>query len=199
MKIGLLFGSFDPFHIGHLSMITSALNSKQVEAVRVVVVYQNPWKEKCSARFTDRFDLTLEGCKGLFKHVTVTSIEGVLANILHRPPYTFEVLEHIKSSNPEDEFCIITSDETFSEIENWKEGKKILKENDFLIVHREGFAQNFYKPIECKSYTFIKSEFNLEVSSTKIRNMLFRKINPVPFISADQYYYIQWNYLYEKL
>ena len=166
MKIGLLFGSFDPFHIGHLSMITSVLNSKQVEAIRVVVAYQNPWKEKCSARFTDRFDLTLEGCKGLFKHVTVTSIEGVLANILHRPPYTFEVLEHIKSSNPEDEFCIITSDETFSEIENWKEGKKIL---------------------------------NLEVSSTKIRNMLSRKINPVPFISADQYYYIQWNYLYEKL
>lgn len=199
MKIGLLFGSFDPFHIGHLSMITSALNSKQVESVMVIVAYKNPWKEGYSAGFNNRFNLTLEGCKGLFKDVTVTAIEGRLANTLHRPPYTFEVLEHIKSLEPENEFYIITSDETFSEIENWYHGKRLLEENNFLLIHREGFIQNFHKSIKCKSCTYIKSEFNLEVSSTKIRDMLSRKINPVPFISADQYYYIQWNYLYEKL
>ena len=42
MKTGLLFGSFDPFHIGHLSMAISALNSKEIDKVLIVPAYQNP-------------------------------------------------------------------------------------------------------------------------------------------------------------
>lgn len=45
-RIGLLLGSFDPIHIGHLYMATQALNNKLVDKVLFVPTFQNPWKEQ---------------------------------------------------------------------------------------------------------------------------------------------------------
>ena len=46
MKIGVLLGSFDPIHMGHLYMATSALNDNLVDRVLFVPSVQNPWKEE---------------------------------------------------------------------------------------------------------------------------------------------------------
>ena len=45
MKVGLLLGSFDPIHIGHVHMATEALNRGLVDQVFFVPTMQNPWKE----------------------------------------------------------------------------------------------------------------------------------------------------------
>ena len=41
MKVGFLLGTFDPIHMGHLYMITSALNDNLVDEVVVVPTMQN--------------------------------------------------------------------------------------------------------------------------------------------------------------
>nr|DAL02924.1 MAG TPA: NMNAT protein [Crassvirales sp.] len=194
MKTGLLFGSFDPFHIGHLSMAISALNSKEIDKVLIVPAYQNPWKNKSIANFEARFNLILEGCKGLFNKIYPTRIEETIYN---PDTYcTYFVINQIKQRYPEEEFKIITSDETIIDIPDWNYGNKLLEENNFLIYCRPGFE---YYPLDeisnCKSYCMLGTS-KIEVSSTKIREMLSNHICPVPYISADQYYYIKWNNLY---
>ena len=51
MKIGILLGSFNPIHMGHLHMAASALNAGLVDEVVFVPSVQNPWKKKYSADF----------------------------------------------------------------------------------------------------------------------------------------------------
>lgn len=42
--IGVFFGSFDPPHIGHVNIVTAALNSSIVDKVIVVPAYKSVWK-----------------------------------------------------------------------------------------------------------------------------------------------------------
>ncbi len=51
MKVGFLLGTFDPIHMGHLYMITSALNDNLVDEVVVVPTMQNVWKDREATEF----------------------------------------------------------------------------------------------------------------------------------------------------
>ena len=97
MKIGLLFGSFDPFHIGHLSVVTSALNSGQVEKVWIIPAFKSPWKNHY-ADFYSRYRMILSACIGLYDKVSVYPVESDLIKILGRPPYTIDVINFIKET-----------------------------------------------------------------------------------------------------
>lgn len=199
MKIGLLFGSFDPFHIGHLSVVTSALNSGQVEKVWIIPAFKSPWKNHY-ADFYSRYRMILSACIGLYDKVSIYPVESDLIKILGRPPYTIEVIDFIKETYEDSEFYIITSTETIVEIEKWHEGKRILEENKFIVVGREGFPISpdikKVKPLEwIDAFGFE----GISISSTKIRKWISNKYIPIPYINADQYDLIKQNHLYEKL
>lgn len=54
MKIGLFLGSFDPIHIGHISIISSVLNAGFVDKVIVIPAWHNPFKEHSPASFYEK-------------------------------------------------------------------------------------------------------------------------------------------------
>ena len=41
--IGVFFGSFDPPHIGHVNVVTAALNSGEVDSIEVVPAFKSVW------------------------------------------------------------------------------------------------------------------------------------------------------------
>ena len=194
MRIGLLFGSFDPFHIGHLSLAISALNSKRIDNVWIIPAYQNPWKNAHNASFEHRFNLILEGCKGLLDKIHPTRIEETLYDATTY--CTHFIINSIKEKYLEHDFSIITSDETFVTIEDWKFGSEILSNNEFLVFSRPGVESIISSNLNNIHYYIEKNFFKIPISSSKIRSMLFEYICPVPYISADQYRYIKWNNLY---
>ena len=59
MKVGFLLGTFDPIHMGHLYMITSALNDNLVDEVVVVPTMQNVWKDHKATDFQHRCFMTI--------------------------------------------------------------------------------------------------------------------------------------------
>lgn len=46
MKIGVLLGSFDPIHIGHIAIVSKVLNEGLVDKVLFLPAVQNPWKHR---------------------------------------------------------------------------------------------------------------------------------------------------------
>lgn len=185
---GFFFGSFDPPHIGHLNVVTTALNSGIVDKVTVVLAYKSVWKN------TETFwDYRLMMCRAFFDevpNVETSSIEYFLAN--RQPLPTYKVIDFIKEQEKED-FYIITTNETYREIPLWQEGERILKENKFLVVCSNHFSDLPNLDESCK----IVYAPNITICSTNIREKIKNGKLVQPFITEGVLKFINRLNLYK--
>ena len=93
--------------------------------------------------------------------------------------YTYKTIEYFKSTYPKDEFFFIMGEDSFMDIEKWKNYKEILKEK--LIIFKRLSGKNFSliaKINEIKKYNrniYLIDNLALDISSTLIRNMVKNK------------------------
>ncbi len=148
MKIGLLFGSFDPVHNGHMSIARWAIDSGVCQRVWMVLSPQNPLKSNAQADFETRAQMlqwAVEGSKG----VEICTVEREMT-----PPfYTINTIEHLQSENPDSEFTILCGTDIIEQSHKW---------------HR---AEELHRMVSFTEYPRYRND-NLpfvEVSSTEIR------------------------------
>lgn len=154
-RIGLLLGSFDPIHIGHLYMATQALNNKLVDKVLFVPTFQNPWKEQ-SIDFWQRCHMIQIAIEGI-ENCSVCDIESQL----NPPYYSCETLKALQQLLIDCELYIIVGADVVAEIVNWKDGDWILDNFKIITVARPGYKNTHLVDIP--------KSFN--ISSTEIRNL----------------------------
>lgn len=201
MKIGLFFGSFDPIHIGHLSIITSVLNDNLVDKIIVIPAYHNPFKKHDPAPFIKRWEMCYRATENI-PNINCAQIERVLHDRLNLDKIpTYKVLDCLKSDpffNNSD-FYIITTPETLSEIPTWEKGMEIIQDNNFILIqgdpniglHLINKIRTLGNEIICRSLEFIN------ISSTKVRNMI--KDNKIlsPYVPEELQLIIEKNNLYK--
>ena len=100
-KIGLLLGSFDPIHIGHINIIREALN--YVDKVILVPSGHNPWKKNNPAPLDLRVEMCIRAARPFGGSVEVSDIEGTF----EPPYYSNKPLNHFRELYKEDEKYII--------------------------------------------------------------------------------------------
>lgn len=182
MKVGLLLGSFDPIHIGHVHMATEALNRGLVDQVFFVPTMQNPWKEHKPVDFSIRCAMIKDTIAPI-KNCYLCSVEEQL-----RPPFhSSTTLKAILSDFPEAEFYLIVGIDTAVHINDWYEGDWIAKNFKFITVKRPDFD-------ETAVYDIDKS---IDVSSTSIRRMVKEGKIIYPLVTEKVNNYIQNLNLYK--
>lgn len=166
-KVGYVFGSFDPIHIGHISIAMQVLNDNIVDKVMFVPAKQNPWK-KGSTDFNIRCEM-LRASLSDFDDVGFIDIENRVDS-----HFTFDVLEEIeKELNDNEKMCIITTQETFDEIPKFFKGDEILEKYEVHIVNMP-----------------------ISIHSTDVRNMIKDNKNPYPYVTKEVYEIIKEKGLY---
>lgn len=189
-KIGLLLGSFDPPHIGHVWAANYALNYG-MDYIFVIPAWQNPWK-KNQTSFANRAKM----CK-----LTFDNDEGTIVTLTidgqYKSHYTYEGLEkllnNINSRHQEYkdlgypnafdyEFYIIGGTDITDQISKWKKGDWILEHFNVLEVPRLGYTE---------------SNLGIECSSSILRNMLKEGKSVIPFINEQTLNFIKDNNLYD--
>ena len=183
MKIGILLGSFNPIHMGHLHMAASALNAGLVDEVVFVPSVQNPWKKTYSADFRNRcFMISL----------AIDDMENCsLSSIDYRntePYYSANTLKMLKEEYPEDELLLIVGVDTVLQIRNWTDGDWILENFGIITVARNGY----YEP------GVVDIPKTLDVSSTEIRELVKEKKQIYPLVPKVIAQYIKRYNLYKK-
>lgn len=169
MKIGILLGSFDPIHIGHLCMAQNALNENSVDRVIFVPAYQNPWKSK-STDYGDRYYMVKFAIKNM-KKCYVSNIELDTP----KPHYTSDTLKYLKETYPNDDLYLLVGEDVHNSISEWHEGKWILNNFKFII-----YSRNIYN-----------------ISSTEIRNLIKENKQIYPLVPQSVCDYITINNLYK--
>jgi len=132
MNIGLLFGSFNPIHIGHLIIANVMAENTDLKKVWLVVSPQNPFKpQKSLLHEFDRFDMVKAAIADNYK-LEVSDIEFHLP----RPSYTIDTLTHLTERNPGKTFRVIIGEDNLVNFEKWKNYKQILDQYGLYVYPR---------------------------------------------------------------
>lgn len=132
MNIGLLFGSFNPIHVGHLIIANVMAENTDLKKVWFVVSPQNPFKpSKGLLHEFDRYDMVKAAIADNYK-LEVTDIEFHLP----RPSYTIDTLTHLTERNPGKTFRVIIGEDNLVNFEKWKNYGQILDQYGLYVYPR---------------------------------------------------------------
>ena len=136
-KIGLLGGTFNPVHLGHLQLAEAAIAECGLDQVLFIPAGWPPHKDETEiASFAHRVAMLRIAC-GQDTRFSCSAIEGELPT----PSYTIDTLRAIagKYSGGTGFFFIIGSD-AFLEILSWKSYCEVLRCVTFIIAERQGHS-----------------------------------------------------------
>ncbi|MFA5479954.1 MAG: nicotinate (nicotinamide) nucleotide adenylyltransferase [Candidatus Muiribacteriota bacterium] len=164
MKTGVLGGTFDPFHCGHLYIATELIKRKVVDNVCLVPTYSHA--HKTDEKITD-FNIRLEMLEIAVKNEKKILISDIESR-MEKPSYTYKTLKKLSEFSENDFYLIIGKDQLWN-FNKWYKWKEISQEFKIIVFDRE-INQTDIQPdfLENLLYTEILSD-KIQISSTDIR------------------------------
>ncbi len=135
MRIGLMGGSFDPMHSGHLRAAEEISERLALDEVVFIPTFVSPHKSsETMADSSHRLNMLNLSVRGnpRFK---VSDME-----LRREPPsYTIDTLRSLNKSSPQNEYYFIMGSELFAEIETWKDFTELFNHSSFVVLRRPGY------------------------------------------------------------
>ncbi len=200
MKIGILGGTFDPIHTGHLILAETAYDAAGLDLVLLMPTGRSYFKEDQKVTDADtRYEMTVLAAKGN-EHFKVSALET------KRPgnSYTVQTLSELHVANPKDELYYIVGADTLVMMDMWKDPQEIFDLATILVetrndeVNEKGLDKEIASLEEKYGARIEKLPVrNIEISSTDLRKSVQegRSIRYlVPSVVED---YIREHHLYQ--
>jgi nicotinate-nucleotide adenylyltransferase len=131
-KTGLLFGSFNPVHIGHIAIAGYIKEFAGLEEIWFIVSPQNPHKSQDQlAGPLERLHMVRLAIKG-FPSFMASDIEFGMP----LPSYTLNTLQKMTATYKERDFYLIIGTDNIESISSWKGFEILLRDYKFLIYPR---------------------------------------------------------------
>ena len=167
IKIGILGGTFDPPHKGHLYISKIALKKLKLNKLIWVVTKKNPLKQKPYLSTKARINLSKEMTKKE-KKIFVKYYDDKIKSI-----NTFNLLNYIKKKNQKTKLFFLIGADNLSKFHKWNNWKKIPKLAKIVIFPRQGYSikslnRNAFKKLSKKDFMYINSK-KINISSSLIR------------------------------
>lgn len=172
MRIGLFGGTFDPIHIGHMIIMENVINFMNLDKIYILPNSNPP--HKLENKKTN-INLRLKMIEKSIKHNPKLSINDYdfKDNKIH---YTYKTINHFKITYPNDEFFFIMGEDSFMDIEKWKNYQEILDKNLIIFKRESGKNSSLLSKINnIKKYNkniYLIDNLALDISSTLIRNLV---------------------------
>ena len=167
-KIGILGGSFDPAHKGHLAISKEAAKRFKLKKIVWAITKKNPFKKKSSQNLSTR----IKYCKkiiGSKRFIKVKFFENII-----KSNKTVDLINYLSKSKKSEFYFLMGADNLIS-FHKWHKWKTISKKCKIIVFDRYGYKKKSlnsmtYKRLDKKNLKFI--EFNkVNISSSQIRNI----------------------------
>lgn len=188
LKIGLLFGTFDPIHKGHLQLARYFAKQTDLEEVWLVLTPQNPFKQKMDILpDSDRLKM-VESAICSDPKLRLSKVEFDLP----KPNYTYRTLKELQKVHPQYEFVVLLGEDNMVSFKFWKNYKNLLEAFQLYVYPRkkEGTV-----PAEFDNHPNIRwiQAPVMDISSSEIRAGIRVGKNMSEWIPVES-----WSYLKEK-
>jgi len=168
-KIGILGGTFDPAHTGHVKISSIAKRKYKLEYIIWAVTKKNPFKKKTHYNLKKRILLA----NLISKNKAFIKVRYYEDKI--RSNKTYKLIEYLKNKNLKFKLFLIMGADNLINFHKWDRWKEISSNCNILVFDREG-----YKAKSLKSKSFKKLNKNglqfirfkkVNISSSKLRKI----------------------------
>ena len=169
-KIGILGGSFDPAHAGHLAISKIAIKKVKLKKVYWVITKKNPFKSRPFFSIKKR----LKDAKKLVKKKN--NIQVLYLDDKIKSSRSIDVIRYISRIKKTSNLYFIIGSDILYEFHRWKSWKKIVKFTKLIVFSRKGYDKKnkeiiVVKYLKKNNLTFIKNK-PIEISSSILRKKM---------------------------
>ena len=167
--IGLLGGTFDPAHKGHLAITKIAIKKLKLSRVLWVITKKNPFKDNPYFSLYQRLKKAKELTRGIKKIQVIHLDKRVNSS------RSINIINYLVNRKKLKNIYFIIGADNLINFHRWKDWKKIVKLTKLIVFSRKGYDRKGSKSTVTKYYknkiTFIKNR-HIVISSTKLRKKL---------------------------
>jgi nicotinate-nucleotide adenylyltransferase len=177
LRLGVMGGTFDPIHHGHLVAASEVAAEFKLDEV-IFVPTGMPWQKSNVTNTEDRYLMTVIATASNPRfNVSRVDIDR------DGPTYTIDTLKDIQKQYPEAELFFISGADAITQILTWKDVDKLWGLAHFVAVTRPGYSMELPASAPKDAITVIEIPA-LAISSTDIRERAERK-EPVWYLVPD--------------
>jgi len=163
-KIGILGGSFDPEHKGHLSISKEAVKIFKLKKIIWAITKKNPFKKKSNLNLSTR----IKNCKKIIKKINFIEVKFLENKI--KSNKTINLINYF-TKNKNNEIYFIMGADNLINFHKWHKWRTISKKCNIVVFDRHGYKK---KSLNSKTYKSLNKE--------KLKFINFNKVN----ISSSQ-------------
>ncbi|WP_435150766.1 nicotinate (nicotinamide) nucleotide adenylyltransferase [Candidatus Pelagibacter bacterium nBUS_44] len=168
IKIGILGGSFDPAHKGHLAISKEAIKRFDLKKIIWAVTKKNPLKAVSKTPISKR----IKDCKKLIgsnDFIKVKFYEDIINS-----NKTIDLVNYLKKNKNLEIFFIMGADNLIN-FHKWYKSKSITEKCNIAVFDRHGYKKNSlksetFKKLNNKTLTFVKFK-KVNISSSQLRRI----------------------------
>lgn len=195
-KIGVMGGTFDPIHLGHLLIAQSVLDELKLDEVLFIPAGVPPHKDH---RAITEFSLRWEMLQ-LAIQDNPAFIASAIEDQEGKRSYTYDTLCQLMRENPLVDYTFIIGEDSLRNIHTWYKVKELIGLVPFAVVDRVIDEASFLSFI--KKYNDMGGDFHpvemplMEISSTDLRNRVGARRNIRYMVPESVRKYIEERGLY---
>ena len=168
-KIGILGGSFDPAHKGHLKISIEAKKKFKIDKIIWAVTKKNPFKSKSQFNLKKRISLS----KKITKKYNFISIKFYEDKI--KSNKTIDLVNYLKKKYNRSEMFFLMGADNLISFHKWHKWKTISSKCNILVFDRTKYKSKSlksmaFRKLNTKGLQFIKFK-KVNISSSKLRKI----------------------------
>lgn len=192
MRLGILGGSFDPPHVGHLLVAQDALTALSLDRLLVVPAARQPLKLGHDTSAEHRLAMT-ERCFGGIAGMAVDPIEISRGGL----SFMVDTVETLQGRLPHAEIFVLLGADTVASLPQWREPERLCAMAQLIVLRRGDHAE---APVEGHAASVFPMTFlatrHVAVSSTEIRARVRAGLSIRGFVTDAVAEYIESTGLY---
>ena len=168
IEIGILGGSFDPAHKGHLAISKEARKRFKLKKIIWAITKKNPLKAVSKTPVSKR----IKDCKKLIGSNTFIKVK-FYEDIINSNK-TIDLINYLKKNKKLEIFFLMGADNLIS-FHKWHKSKLITEKCNIIVFDRHGYKKNSlksktFKKLNNKTLTFVKFK-KVNISSSQLRKI----------------------------
>jgi len=168
MKIGILGGSFDPAHKGHLAISKEARKRFKLEKIIWAITKKNPLKAESKTPISKK----IKYCKKIIgpnSFIKVKYYENII-----KSNKTIDLIDYLKKNKNIEIFFLMGADNLIN-FHKWFRSKLISQKCNIIVFDRHGYKKNSlksktFKRLNNKTLTFVEFK-KVNISSSQLRKI----------------------------